>query len=118
MDFKDTTHKDRFEALIEKDETNRSDIDRMTLFYILSGNHKLTENIDLIYDFKNHFIQSNIFNHLSLSSSERGLLELSLNLYNNYSEKENMLSIYEMFSQYDKDNFELAIAAIRYRFFG
>ena len=53
MEFLSDKHKERFKELILKDKTNRSDVERLSLFYILSGNEDLYCKSSLLYDFKN-----------------------------------------------------------------
>ena len=111
MEFLSDKHKERFKELILKDKTNRSDVERLSLFYILSGNEDLYCKSSLLYDFKNNMI--NIDNDVDLTSGTSRLVDLAFNLYNDYSSER---SILDTFSYLDFNDFELAIYAIRIRF--
>lgn len=115
--FLNSNHNDRYGLLTEKDRTPSGDRDRESLFFICSGNDFLFNHVNSIYDFKTRTINLDIFNELSLSSSEKSLLELAFNLYNNYTHpEEEMNTVYELFRSLDEHNFELALSAIQIRF--
>lgn len=117
LEFINTTHKNQFNSLIERDKTHPEDSERKSLFFIISGSPRLFNIVDEIYDTKNHTLILDSFDSLKLSSSEEGLLELALNLFNNYSHQEGeMKSIHELFKVLDDNNFELALFAIRTRY--
>jgi len=116
MEILSVDHQNRYERYIAKDKTSEKDIERLTLFFIISGNERLSSHVEEIYDFNDHFIKLNIFDSVGFSSSEKGLLELALNLYNNYSNNDSMYSVFELFSHLDDKNFKLALDAIRLRF--
>ena len=57
MQFLNERHKERFKELLQSDNTNREDVERRSLFYILSGNGDLFRKRNHIYDFKDHSIE-------------------------------------------------------------
>ena len=51
MQFLNKKHKERFEELIQSDNTYQEDVERRSLFYILSGNEDLFRKRNHIYHF-------------------------------------------------------------------
>lgn len=110
-------HEERFNELLERDNTRLKDNERQALFFVLSGNEDLFRKIDAFYDFEDHSIRPEGFNEVDLTSSTKALVELAFNLYNNYSHVESeMKSVLDLFASLDENNFELALMAIRVRF--
>jgi hypothetical protein len=110
-------HEERFNELLERDNTRLKDNERQALFFVLSGNEDLFRKIDNFYDFEDHSIRPEGFNEVDLTSSTKALVELAFNLYNNYSHVESeMKSVLDLFASLDENNFELALMAIRVRF--
>jgi len=104
-------HKQRFFELLKLDETSEKDVERRSLFYILSGNDELYGLTNEMYDFNDHSIEPDILD-TSICSSSKALIKLAFNLYNGDFNPEIMAT----FCGLDSDNFELAIRAIRMRF--
>lgn len=105
-------HEDRLACLVERDGMNERDLERKSLFYILSGNRDLYDKIDYIYDFKTNSIKSECLENESVDfcSSSRNLIKLAYNLYNGYG-----ADVLETFAGLDKNNFDIAMEAIRMR---
>lgn len=104
---------DRFNELIIQDNTNESDIERKSLFYILASNDELYNNADIIYNFNERMINLEVIerDHLNIGSGAKNLIKLGFNLYNG-----NEADIKTTFQNLDDDNFELALNAIKFRF--
>lgn len=104
---------DKFNELIIKDNTNESDIERQSLFYILAGNDELYRNADSIYNFDERMIDLEVIerNHLKVGNGAKSLIKLGFNLYN--GTETDLLSV---FINLDNENFELALNAIQFRF--
>lgn len=100
-----------YKELLIRDDTSNSDLERLSLFYILANVSDLHNNIDNIYNFDNKSIKLNCYDKLDLSSSSLVLLTLAFNLYNN-CKKVNVLD----FSCLDDTNYKIAIDAINIRF--
>lgn len=125
-EFISKTHEKRFFELLARDNTRKEDIERQSLFYLLSGidclyylyykERKL--NIEEIYDFNEHTIKPECLVNLSKSSKlqltreERKLIALAFNLYNNFS-----ITPLEAFHGLSKAAFDLAVSAIALRCF-
>lgn len=107
---------DRFDLLLEKDETNKEDLARKSLFYIIAGNYDLYFRANHIYDFKNRNINTDCLKDetMDFSSNSRKLIKIGFNLYNGYNNPPS--DILSLFSGLDKDNFNLAIQAMRIKF--
>lgn len=110
--FINEIHKKNFLELEKRDNTHFGDIERLSLFYILSS-EILYNRADSIYNFKEHTINSD-YNMNCLSSAEKSLIKLGFHLFtesNEYSE-----SICDIFSKLDSDNQLIALNAIKIRF--
>lgn len=107
-------HEDRFNELVKRDNTAEDDLERRSLFYILSGNLDLYNKVDYIYDFDERKIKSECLEseEIDFCSSSRKLIKLGYNLYNS----SNSADVIDTFYILDDDNFELALNAIKLRF--
>lgn len=63
------TFEERFNDLLERDQTSPGDYERKALFYILSGNKDLYQKVNGIYDFENHWIKSDCFEKVDFSGT-------------------------------------------------
>ncbi|WP_052487854.1 DUF6075 family protein [Gordoniibacillus kamchatkensis] len=111
--FLTSEHESRFEELCKRDNTHSKDIERRSLFYVISGNESLYRNVDSIYDFEENAIRLEAFNEPFLTGGTRSLIDLAFNLYNAASTE---CSVHHLFSALDKRNSMLAIEAIKLRF--
>ena len=103
--------------LINRDGTYPKDLERISLFYILSGNADLYIKSRSIYDFANHQIEPNCLQQdssVDFCSSSRALIKLAYNLFNSY--QVDNASPMDLLSILDTDNFWLAIESIKIRF--
>lgn len=100
-------HLKRLSNLLERDKTHLQDKERIALFHILSGKDSLYQNIDKIYDFKDHTIKPECLDDGEWTNEDRKLIALAFNLYNNYK-----ITPLEVFSGLSKDSFLLALAGI------
>lgn len=110
--FINEVHKKNFLELEKRDNTSFGDIERLSLFYILSS-EILYNRADNLYNFKEHIIKSD-YNMSYLSSAEKSLVKLAFHLFtgrNEYSE-----SICDIFSKLDSENQLIALNAIKIRF--
>lgn len=105
-------HNDRFFKLIEKDRTVDTDRERKALFFVISGVTDLYNKVDRLYDFKSHWIKDDCFEKEFFSSSQKKLLQLAFNLYNN----SNAPAPLDLFSNLDNESYILAMKAINIRF--
>lgn len=108
-------HKNRLTDLMQADGTNRGDMERISLFYIITGNESLYNRRNSIYNVKEHCIKNCIEDEKEdFSSGLRSLIKLGFNLYNGYK-GDNMTPI-DLFWNLDHKNRHLAENAIRLRF--
>lgn len=103
---------ENYYKLIERDNTNPKDNERRAIFTIFSENEDLYSKVNSLYDFHNHWIKTDCFEKVDLSSGNRKMVELAFNLYNNYD----CSTPLEIFSHLDSDNYNLAMKAINIRF--
>lgn len=106
-----TEHEERFAELLSKDNTGTSDLERKAMFYILAT-PELYNKINGIYDFENHWIKTDCFKKVDLSSGFSAMVKLAFNLYNSYESPTPI----DIFSILDSDNFDICINAIKIRF--
>ena len=103
---------DRYKEILKKDNTGEFDVERKTLFYILTGNIGLYQKIDRIYNFKDHSIKFDCLKTADFSSSQKKMIQLAFNLYNGIHQAD----VLNTFGNLDKDNFRICLNAIRIRF--
>lgn len=113
LPYLNNDHKQRFVDMILKDTTSEHDTERITLFYILSGNDDIrSKPIDAFYDFEKHVVKRSGIKQHYLCPPGMTLLKLAFNLYNPRLKSDT----YETLCNLSKDNFSLAINAVRLRF--
>jgi len=116
MRFLNTGHENKLMELIQRDGTHSKDKERISLFYILSGNDDLYAKSKSIYDFSRHQIIPECLNDgdIDFCSSSRALIRLGYNLYNSYQDGDT--SPIHILSGLDEDNYFLATESIGVRF--
>ena len=108
--------KNKLNEFIERDGMAKGDLERLSMFYILSNNEDLSSKINYIYDFDERSIKSDCLENenVDFCSSSKKLIRLAFNLFNgNYK-----ADVLNSFSGLDDDNFEIAINALIIRFRG
>lgn len=115
MRFLNTEHETKLMELIQRDGTHPKDKERISLFYILSGNADLFAKSDSIYDFRNHQIEPDCLldDRVDFCSSSRALIRLGYNLYNGY--QDDMTTPIDLLSGLDADNYLLATESLDIR---
>jgi hypothetical protein len=118
MYFLNEDHAYNFQNMILKDRTHPSDVERMSLFYIIGGNEDLFVKRQHIYDFKNHEINPDILSssQVDLCSSSKALVRLAYNLFNGYEDE--YTTPRDLFYILDRKNFLVAKGGIDMRFNG
>ena len=115
-------HKQKFTEYCLKAHVHSEDRERKAMFFILSGNNDLiAKGIDKFYDFTDNMVKFNPdpeelekdFEKFNFCSSSHALTKLALNLYNSGYPS---LLVNDTFNQLDKNNYLLAIEAIKIRF--
>jgi hypothetical protein len=116
MQFLNEKHIKRFKELLQSDNANREDVERRSLFYILSGNGDLYLKRNHIYDFKDHSIEPDCLDSkkVDFSTSSKALIRLGFNLYNSYSD--NSTSPVDILYSLDGNNYNLAMNGMDIRF--
>lgn len=116
MIFKNEEHQQKFMQLIMEDGTHLKDVERKTLFYILSGNNDLYQKRHHIYDFSDHMISPECLtsDDVDFTTSSRALIRLGFNLYNGYTD--NKVSPLDIYYSLDEENYTLAQESISIRF--
>lgn len=121
MEFLNNEHKERYYEYIERDKTSDFDIERKSMFYILSSDDSIYNRIDLLYDFTDHSISFESYFKIQnlLSSSHSKMVYLAYQLYNNFKLQDfdrKELTITEIFGALDEENFKVCINALNMRF--
>ena len=120
MEFLSQEHEKNFNNLIKKGDVRSGDIERKSMFYIISGNNDLFKQVNNIYNFKDDELQERketlegdlYFPNILTSNSSQKLLNLAVQLFNNTKDQ----NVLDTFSGLDSENFQLALNAIRLRF--
>lgn len=116
MLFKNQEHQEKFIMIAMEDGIHSKDIERKSLFYILSGNKDLYQKRHHIYDFGNHMIRTECLSSSEgdFSASSKALIRLGFNLYNGYTDT--FVSPLEIYYNLDEENYILAQESIDIRF--
>ncbi|WZL72073.1 DUF6075 family protein [Clostridiaceae bacterium 35-E11] len=116
MYFLNEDHAHNFQNMILKDQTHPSDLERMSLFYIIGGNEDLFMKRQNIYDFKYHEINPKVLTNgeVDLCSSSKSLVRLAYNLFNGYEDE--YTTPRDLFYNLDRKNFLVAKGGIDMRF--
>lgn len=113
--FLNLEHKERFKKMIEQDKTHSKDTERLSLFYIISGNGDLYRKRGYIYDTYEHRIFSDFENSgIDFSYGLKSLIKLGYNLYNGWSDSDT--TPLRLLGNLDNNNFKLAKHAMTIRF--
>jgi len=116
MNFLNSTHKSNYINLIRQSKIHKDDLERKSLFYILSGNSDLLKKKNYIYDFSENCIDTDslISDKVDFCSSSKSLIRLGFNLYNGYID-EYTSPLYLLY-RLDSQNYIIASNAINLRF--
>ena len=113
--FLNSKHMEQYLDLVIEDHMPTGDVERASLFYIISGNDDLYRKRRFIYDPKDHSIKRCLDNtKVDFSSSMKALIKLGLNLYNGWSDE--YTTPLDLLGCLDNNNRKLARNAIQIRF--
>lgn len=113
--FLNSKHMENYLDLVMEDQMCTGDVERASLFYIISGNDDLYRKQRFIYDTKNHSIKRCLDNtDVDFSSSIKALIRLGFNLYNGWSDE--YTTPVDLLGCLDDNNRKLARNAIQIRF--
>lgn len=113
--FLSSKHMENYLDLITEDQMRTGDMERASLFYIISGNDDLYRKRWYIYDLKDHSIKRCFDNtDVDFSSSIKALVRLGFNLYNGWSDE--YTTPVDLLGCLDDNNRKLARNAIHIRF--
>lgn len=108
-------HKNRFIDMIISDNMSNGDLERASLFYIISGNEDLYSKRRHVYNCDTHCINSRFDKTgVDFTSSITALIRLGFNLYNGWADK--YTTPIEILAGLDNHNLELATNALLIRF--
>ena len=117
---KDETHLFRFENLIKRDNTDKSDCYRVSMFYLIAINDELYNHVEEFYDFETHMIE--IYNRDKFhelkpqpwqTGTSRRIYSLALRLYNDCQDVNGDVDYIFNYGEYD---LEYYLHAIRLRY--
>jgi hypothetical protein len=116
MRFLSTEHEIKLMELIQRDGTHPRDKERISLFYILSGNNDLYAKSRSVYDFSQQQIIPDCLDvgSVDFCSSSRALIRLGYNWYNSYQDSDT--SPISILSGLDEDNYFRATESLGVRF--
>ncbi len=114
--FIDNSHRTRYQNMLKLAGVHEYDIERKSLFYILSGNKDLYQTKNVIYDFHKNVIMFEWLEcgKVDLCSSSKALIRLGFNLYNGYYD--NITNPLSLLCEMDSENLFIAYQAILLRF--
>jgi len=113
--FLSSKHMENYIDLVMEDQMCTRDVERASLFYIISGNDDLYRKRRFIYDPKDHSIKRCLDNtDVDFSSSIKALVRLGFNLYNGWSDE--YTTPVDLLGCLDDNNRNLARNAIQIRF--
>jgi hypothetical protein len=116
MIFLNNSHELKYQNLTQNARMYEHDLERMSLFYIISGNDDLFRKKNYIYDFNENSIRPECLSSgkVDFSSSSKSLIHIGFNLYNGYM-CENMNLLW-LLASLDAANLILLMNAIHLRF--
>lgn len=113
--FVNSAHKERFISMMTEDDMSPSDLERASLFYIITGNDDLYEKRRFIYDPSEHCINDCLNDaNIDFSSAMCSLIRLGFNLYNGWSDR--YTTPMSLLGSLDSLNLLLAANAMMLRF--
>lgn len=113
--FVSSAHKERFISMMIEDDMSSCDLERASLFYIITGSDDLYVKRRFIYDLSEHCICDCLNNaDTDFSSGMCSLIRLGFNLYNGWSDRHT--TPLSLLSSLDSLNLLLAANAIMIRF--
>ncbi len=113
--FLSSKHMENYLDLVMEDQMCTGDVERASLFYIISGNDDLYRKQRFIYDTKDHSIKRCLDNtDVDFSSSIKALIRLGFNLYNGWSDE--YTTPVDLLGCLDDNSRKLAKNAIQIRF--
>ena len=113
--FLRSKHMENYLDLVMEDQMCTGDVERASLFYIISGNDDLYRKQRFIYDTKDHSIKRCLDNtDVDFSSSIKALIRLGFNLYNGWSDE--YTTPVDLLGCLDDNSRKLAKNAIQIRF--
>ena len=113
--FLSSKHMENYLDLVMEDQMCTGDVERASLFYIISGNDDLYRKQRFIYDTKDHSIKRCLDNtDVDFSSSIKALIRLGFNLYNGWSDE--YTTPVDLLGCLDNNSRKLAKNAIQIRF--
>ncbi len=113
--FISSVHKERFISMMIEDDMSSRDLERASLFYIITGNDDLYEKRRFTYDPSEHCISDCLNDaNIDFSSGMCSLIRLGFNLYNGWSDR--YTTPMSLLGSLDSLNLLLAANAIMIRF--
>lgn len=112
LEFLSDKHRERFEKLVKKSHQTES-LEKLSFFYIISGNDHLYRNIDNIYNFSSETVNPATLKNDIYSQSESALLRLGFSLFNGLR---NQVNISYVFYSLAGDSALLAINGVKFRY--
>lgn len=113
--FLSRKHMENYLDLVTEDQMHTGDVERASLFYIISGNNDLYKKRRFIYNPEDHGIKRCFDNRdVDFSSSMKALVRLGFNLYNGWSDA--YTTPVDLLRCLDDNNRKLAENAIQIRF--
>lgn len=121
MKFRDELHQKSYAEFIHKANITDEDVERKSLFYLLSMFEETKKYIKTLYDFKKNSIVPEGINAAWQTSGTRACTKLAFNLYNSFTgfedDEEIHYSVINIFAYAGSDtNRKIFIEAIRIRF--
>lgn len=115
MRYVNQKHRDRYRKLITIDHTDEEDLERKSLFYLLSSCEELWTSVYQIYDFEERSLYADAETRIPVSGAVLRMLELGRKLFSGHCKDYN--DVKHLFSNLDIENFEVCMYAVRI-FFG
>jgi hypothetical protein len=111
-------HEDRFlEALKKANATRGSENRRVqAVIYLLSAVPMIERNMDNVFDYHGGFIKPDAEKHLRLSTGERIIFALALNLFNGYVLQGVPTNPHQAMGMIDSEHKRVYLSALEYCF--
>lgn len=112
-------HKAAFIECLFKSRCMPYDVERLSMFYLLSLNRATRDHIEDIYDFDRNMIKNECFDDEWQTSSSLSMTYLAYDLFNNYSAHDDNVhhrTLLDIFSRIDYAQHDYIYTAVKIRF--
>lgn len=114
--FVSEEHQQAFEGAIEKATAFVGGKGIQTPLYLLTSIPEVANNLEVVFNFTGGYINPDVIEEFNLSTGQRIIFALAVNLYNGYVIEDVELSPYQAMGWLSKEYRDVYLSAIGYRY--